>query len=152
MAERLLARMLARILARTAHRQIQAQGGTDKDELSGQQANAVAFQKGPKCQQKNQGKRCNNHAGAAHTLRSTLLPSSPCGMNKSTNLKRTRATAFLWAADVHAAAQFLHTPTITPPGKAPCELLEPPMMAAWKALLPSDSPTSNLAKHACVTK
>jgi hypothetical protein len=39
-----------------------------------------------------------------------------------------------------------HTPTINPPNKAPRELLNPPMMAAKKALVPSDAPISNFAR------
>ena len=84
-----------RLLPGVAHRQVQAHGGDDEHQPGGEHVDAVVFGKGRRDHQKQQHQGHQGDMQLFHTLRSSLRPNRPCGLNRITNMKIPSATASL---------------------------------------------------------
>ena len=87
--------MPQRLLTGIAHRQVQAHGGDDEHQPGGEQMDAVVFEIRGRHDQRHQQGQANPQMDFFHTLRSSLRPSKPWGLNKITTMKMIKATASL---------------------------------------------------------
>ena len=87
--------MAERLLARITHCQVQAHGGDDEHQPGGEQMDAVVFEIRRRHGQRHQQGQANPQMNFFHTLRSSLRPSKPWGLNKITTMKMIKATASL---------------------------------------------------------
>src|SRR5438477_5708782 len=112
-------RLSNRHLPRVADDQIESERRHQIHTKERHQIDAVALEKLRQDGVEHQPDHQRDSLCLAHTLRSSVLPSSPSGLKMMTTRNSISATPSLYAGEIYAPVRFSSTPTSTPPSSAP---------------------------------